>query len=251
VYGQRYVHIDRVEPHPDNVRDELGDLSELAASIKVHGVLQPLVVEPHPTRAGAFRAVAGHRRLAAARLAGRQQLPITVRGPRPDVAAEELMLVENWQREDLGPMDKARALGRLRDERGYTPAQIARSLGKAHSTISYYLTLLELDESSQRLVRDGVLSAADAVTEVRRVRRRDQARAAVAARARPGAAPAPAWEPDHFTSQHSLARAASTMCAGARHAQRRKYGGIACGQCWETVIRQDEQPAEAPLRRVS
>jgi ParB family transcriptional regulator, chromosome partitioning protein len=241
--GQTYVPIDRVHPHPGNIRSDLGDLAEVVASIRVHGLLQPIVVEAHPARSGAYQVIAGHRRLAAAKLAGRDKVPVVIRRPLPGVAPEEMMLVENCQRQDLSAMDKAEAMGKLR-ARGYTLARIARRIGMAESTVSFYLSLLELDNSSQQMVRTGTLSAADAVAGVRRARRR--------ARARNGKGPAGAvWEPDHFTSQHPLARKAAAMCDAREHSMRRRYGKIACGECWETVIRQDERLADHTLRSVS
>ena len=236
---QPYLHIDRIHPHPDNIRTDLGDLAETAETIRVHGVLQPLVVEPHPVISGAYQVVAGHRRLAAARLAGRDQVPVVIRRPPPGVAVEELMLVENCHRRDLNPMDKAQAMGKLRD-RGYTATEIARSIGLTGSTVGYYLTLLELDKPSQDKIRDGHMSAADAVDAVRRIRSR--------ARARDGKpAIGPVWEPDHFTAQHPLARKARALCDGREHSMRRRVGRLACGECWETVIRADERTVTAAL----
>ena len=241
--GQKHVHVSRIHPHPDNVREELGDLTETAASIRAHGILQPLLVEPHPAIDGAYPVLAGHRRLAAAQLAGRDPLPLGIRRSPAGTAPEELMLVENCQRRDLGPMEKAAAMGALRGK-GYTAARIARSVGLTDSTVRFYLTLLALDTTSQDKIRTGNLSAADAVAGVRRVRKR--------ARRKNGAAPAgPVWEPDHFTASHQLARKARALCDAREHTMRRRIGKVACGQCWETTIRQDEQIAAVTLRSVS
>jgi ParB family transcriptional regulator, chromosome partitioning protein len=237
---QPYVHVDRIHPHPDNVREDLGDLTEMAASIRAHGVLQPLTVEPHPGKPGHYLIIAGHRRYAAARRAGRDQLPIAVRQSRADVAPEELMLVENLHRADLNPMDKAEAMGALK-ARGYTAIRIARSTGLTDSTVSFYLALLELAPSAKAKVRSGSLSAADAVAAVRRVRR--QRRASDGKPATGGTE----WEPDHFTAQHPLARKARALCDGREHSMRRRVGRLACGECWETVIRADERTVTQAL----
>ncbi len=242
--GQKYVHIDRIHAHPGNIRSDLGDLTETAASMRVHGVLQPIVVQPHPQIGGTWQVLAGHRRLAAARLADRDQVPVIIRRPPPGVAAEELMLVENCHRRDLPAMDKAEAMGALRG-RGYTAARIARSIGLAESTVSSYLALLDLAPAAQARVRSGELSAADAIAAVRRVRKRQRARDGKPA------VGGGEWEPDHFTTAHPLTRKARAMCEAREHSMRRRVGKIACGQCWETVIRADERTAHAVLRSVS
>jgi ParB family chromosome partitioning protein len=252
VTRQKYVHVDRVHPHPRNIRSDLGDLTETTASVRVHGVLQPIVVQPHPEIAGAYQVLAGHRRLAAAKLAGRDQVPVVIRRPPPGVTAEELMLVENCHRRDLNPMDKAEAMGALRAG-GRTAAQIARSTGLSESTVGHYLALLDLAPAAQAKVRSGELSAADAVAAVRRVRKRKRARDGKPAMG------GGEWEPDHFATHHPLAKKARAMCEAREHSMRRRVGKIACGQCWETVIRADERTVTValaagdghPLRSVS
>jgi ParB family transcriptional regulator, chromosome partitioning protein len=238
----RLVHVSRIHPHPDNIREDLGDLSDMVASVKAHGILQPLVVEMHPELPGCYQLIAGHRRLAAAKRARLDQVPVMI---RTGTAAppEELMLVENLQRADLNPMDKAEAMGRLR-KRGYSNIGIARSIGVSDATVGYYLALLDLDVKSQEAIRRGDLSAGDAVAAVRRTRARTRKREG-------GPAAGPVWEPDHFTMQHPLARKARAMCEAREHSLRRRVGKIACGQCWETVIREDERTVALVLRSVS
>lgn len=231
--GQKFVHIDRVHAHPGNIRDDLGDLTETAASIKVHGVLQPIVVRQHPEVPNAFEVVAGHRRLAAAKLAGRDSVPIVVREILPGTEAEELMLIENCHRAELGPMEKAKAMGSLA-EKNYTATRIAQSIGMSVSTVSFYLALLELDQTSQKRVQSGDLSAADAVNGVRRIRKLNREKSG-------SKAVGPVWEPDYFTDQHQLARKARALCDARDHTARRRIGKVACGQCWESAIRSDEQ----------
>ncbi|MQY07239.1 ParB/RepB/Spo0J family partition protein [Actinomadura macrotermitis] len=116
-----YLDASLIHPHPANVREDLGDLTELIDSIRANGLLQPLVVRPHPTRDGHFELLAGHRRHAAALQAGRhgERLPVVVRhGVNDDGRAIEVMLIENCQRRELTPMEKAEALGALVN-RGY------------------------------------------------------------------------------------------------------------------------------------
>jgi len=240
--SKHFAHISQLHLHPDNIRDELSDIPALAASIRVHGILQPIVVEHHPSKPGAYQIIAGHRRYAAAKLARLDMVPIAFRQvPAGSEAAEpeELMLVENCQRQDLNPMDKAEAMGALK-RKGYTATRIAERTGLSISTVSYYLALLDLDVKAQEKIRAGDLSAAEGVGAVRRVRAKGRQRDGKPAR---GAV----WEPDHFTSQHPLARKARAMCDAREHSMRRRVGKLACGECWETVIRADERKVAEAL----
>jgi ParB family transcriptional regulator, chromosome partitioning protein len=238
------VHISLLHPHPGNIREDLGDLTEMAASIRAHGIVQPLVVQRHPQNPGHFLVVAGHRRLEAARRARLNEIPVTIRTAELNPGSvAEIMLVENWQRRDLDPVEKARAMGSLRD-RGYTSARIAKSIGMSDATVCNYLTLLDLDEKSLEKIRDGHLAVADAIQAVRKTRARRRAKAGQSDR---GKAMAATWEPDHFTASHSLARKAAALCEAREHTMRRRLGKTACGQCWETVIRDDERKVTLAL----
>jgi len=230
--------ISRVHPHQRNIRSELGDLEETAASIVAHGILQPITVEAMPGMPGHWRVIAGHRRLAAAKAAGLKAVPITVREP-DGAEPEELMLIENCHRRDLNMMDKAEAMGSLK-AKGYSVAKIAKSTGFAEGTVYTYLALLDLDQRTRQMVRDGRLSTIDALNGVRAARKKQRKKAG-----RP--AVGPVWEPDYLNGTHPLARAAARMCDAREHTARRRIGKVACGQCWETVIRQDERTAEAAL----
>lgn len=228
--------ISRVHPHQRNIRTELGDLEETAASIVAHGILQPITVEAMPGMPGHWRVIAGHRRLAAAKAAGLKAVPITVREP-DGAEPEELMLIENCHRRDLNMMDKAEAMGTLRSK-GYSVAKIARSTGFAEGTVYSYLALLDLDQRTRQMVRDGRLSTIDALNGVRAARKKQRKKAGKAA-------VGPFWEPDYLNGTHPLARKASQMCDAREHTARRRIGKVACGQCWETAIRQDERVVEA------
>lgn len=224
-----------IHDHPANIRDTITDLDELAASIAAQGLLQPLTVRPHPNMPGHFELLAGHRRRAAALQAGLATAPAVIRYDVTDAAAIEVMLVENVQRRDLNPIEKAEAVGRLRDQ-GYSGALISSRTGMTSGTVSYLLALLELDNASKDKVRNGELTATDAVAAVRRLRKK--AREARAA----GSAVQPwSWEPDHLSKNHQLAKKAARLCQAREHTARRRIGQIACGQCWETVIRADER----------
>lgn len=232
----RPIHVSRLVPHPANVREHLGDLTDLTASIRAQGILQPLVAEPRAD--GKYTILAGHRRLAAAKRAGMEMVPVVIRKATGDGAkAIEIMLVENCQRRDLGPIEKAEAMGALR-ERGYTMSAIARAIGMTTSTVSRYLTYLDLDEGSRERVRAGTVGAGHAIKEVRRTRK--------AQRGGPTGRPTVTADP-WFTLRHSLARAAQAMCG---HTTRPMVGNVACGQCWEQAIRDDAlQPPDEPAER--
>jgi ParB family chromosome partitioning protein len=238
------VSVLRLQPCPGgNIRDDLGDLAELAASIRAQGILQPLVVQPVPGRGGQFSVLAGHRRLAAARLAGLDEVPVEVRAATSPSAAVEIMLVENCQRRDLGAVERAEAMGRLRDA-GYTATTIAARTGLSLSTVTNSLALLELSAATLDRIRAGELSAGDGLAAVRVTRARRRRRAGDP---QPGAE----WEPDHLGAGHALARRAAAMCAAREHTLRRRIGRTACGACWETVIREDERLAVATLQAVA
>jgi ParB family transcriptional regulator, chromosome partitioning protein len=216
-------------------------LTELADSVRAHGILQPLIVTVHPEIPGRYQLLAGHRRLAAAKLARVDRVPCMVRGDpgKGDAPAIEVMLVENCQRRDLGPVDKAEAMGALR-KAGYTAAEICRRTGLSSATVTNYLALLELSAASLEQIRSGVLTAEDGLRAVRVTRARARKRSGTPAM---GAV----WEPDHFTASHPLARHARALCEAREHTLRRRIGKTACGQCWETAIRKDEQTATAAL----
>lgn len=226
------TRVAHIHPNPGNIREDLGDLTELAASIRAHGILQPLIVEPHPDKPGQYRLLAGHRRLAAAKRAHVQAVPVIVRRSVSDDVAIELMLVENCQRRNLGAMETAEALEALRN-RGYTVTQIARNTGMAQGRVSYFLALLDLDDKAREKVRSGDLRASHAVTAVRQVRKQQ--------RRQRGSTATYAWEPDWLSADHPLAARAARLCDEREHGMRRRIGKTACGQCWETVIRDDER----------
>lgn len=225
-----HVHVSRIDPHPENIRRDLGDLGELADSIRVQGILQPLVVQ----RAGArYQLLAGHRRLEAAKRLRLETVPVVIRPAAlgdQSARALEVMLVENCQRRDLGPVEKAEAMGALRDH-GMTAVAIARRIGLHPATVSHFLALLDLDDATRARVTAGTITVTDAIRAVRRNRR--AARGGATGRK---AHAEPAW----LSGRHRLARAARALCDQLGHADRPMVGAVACGQCWEQVIRDDQ-----------
>ena len=146
------LHPGRMQPR---VRMDPEGLAELAASIREHGVLEPILVRKRPS--GGFEIIAGERRWRAAQQAGLKEVPI-FQHDLGDEAAFEAALVENLQREDLNAMETARAFQRLADDYGYTQETIATKVGKERSTIANSLRLLKLPKDVMDLVENGDLS---------------------------------------------------------------------------------------------
>jgi ParB family chromosome partitioning protein len=152
----REIDIDRITPNPDQPRfrmDEPG-IEELAASIRSHGVLQPVLVRPHGE---GYQLIAGERRLLAAQRAGLLKIPAVVRDV-PDDQVLLLALVENIQREQLNPIEEAQAYQRLLEHLQATQEQVAASLGKERSTVANALRLLKLPPPVRQMVAEGRLS---------------------------------------------------------------------------------------------
>ncbi|MBW1757286.1 MAG: ParB/RepB/Spo0J family partition protein [Deltaproteobacteria bacterium] len=146
------LHPGRMQPRG---RIDAVALAELAASIREHGVLEPILVRGRPS--GGFEIIAGERRWRAAQQAGLKDVPIFVHD-LGDEAAFEAALVENLQREDLNAMETARAFQRLVDDYGYTQETIATKVGKERSTVANALRLLKLPKDVMDLVEAGELS---------------------------------------------------------------------------------------------
>jgi len=133
------------------------NIMELAASLKQHGMAQPMVVRPKPGVAGEFEIIAGERRWRAAQRVPMHEVPVVIQDI-DDKTAMEIAIVENLQRVDLNPLEEARAFQRLIDEYGYKQEQLATSLGKSRSHISNTLRLLQLPEAVQDKLMDGSVS---------------------------------------------------------------------------------------------
>ena len=150
------ARIEELRPGRGQPRRRFDDaaLDELAASISAHGVLEPILVRKEKK---GFEIIAGERRWRAAQRAGLREVPVFVRD-LSDEAAFEAALVENLQREDLNPVETARAFQRLVDEFGHTQEQVAERVGKDRSTVANALRLLKLPADLLDLVEDGALS---------------------------------------------------------------------------------------------
>ncbi len=157
------IPVSSLVPNPQQPRRSFSkaELAELAASIEQNGLLQPLLVRPAPGLDGRYELVAGERRLRAVSSLGWHDVPVVVRDVDDDTLLV-LALVENLQREALGPLEEAQGYRALADQYGLTQEEIARSVGKDRSTIANMLRLLRLPVSVRKLVEEGRLSVGHA-----------------------------------------------------------------------------------------
>jgi len=155
--GGREIDIDVVDPNPHQPRTRFREesLEELAQSIRSTGVIQPIVVRPKGVR---FQLIAGERRWRAAQRAGLHRIPAIVREV-PDHQALEMTVIENLQREDLNPVEQARAFETLITTFALTQEEAAMRTGKDRATIANAIRLLRLEEQILDLLADGRLSA--------------------------------------------------------------------------------------------
>ena len=156
------VAIDLIRPNPDQPRRRFGEeeIEELAASIREHGIIQPLVLRPHPSGEG-FEIVAGERRWRAAQRAQLHELPAVVR-ELDDTTVLEFAIVENVQRADLTPVEEARGYARLIEEFGHTQERLGVIVGKSRSHVANILRLLTLPVPVLKHLEEGRLSSGHA-----------------------------------------------------------------------------------------
>lgn len=147
----RMIAIDRLEPNPNQPRIEIGDLTDLTASIREKGVLEPLLVRPSEV-GGRFMIISGERRYRAAREAGLRELPC-IEMEVDDRAVAEIALIENLQRKDLTPFEEADGLMVLVERFGYTHEEISRKIGKSRSSVTESLTIAALPQDVRELCR--------------------------------------------------------------------------------------------------
>jgi len=152
------IGVDEIKGHAWQSRTGISEeeLEELAASIRAHGLVQPVVVRPRGD--GGYDLVAGERRWRACRALGMERLPAVVR-TCDDLSAAAMALIENLQREDLRPLEEARAYKRLMEEFGLTQEELARRVGKSRAAVANALRLLGLVQEARELLEDGRLSA--------------------------------------------------------------------------------------------
>ena len=159
--GSVSLPISQVEPGLNQPRKRFDEeaLSDLAESIRVHGIIQPLTVRR--LASGYYQIIAGERRWRAAKAAGLQEVPAVII-EADDRKVMELGLIENLQREDLNPAEEARGYRTLMEEYGLTQEQVARQMGKSRPAITNTLRLLALPDEVMKLVEENALSAGHA-----------------------------------------------------------------------------------------
>ncbi|MDZ4225964.1 MAG: ParB/RepB/Spo0J family partition protein, partial [Patescibacteria group bacterium] len=162
-----WVEVDKIKPNPFQPRKEFDEdkLNDLARSIRQYGVLQPLTVnrteiqKPDGGLATEYELVAGERRLRAAKIAGLATVPTLIREVDDDDKTKlELAIIENLQREDLNPMDRAVAFNRLHDEFGFKHGQIAEKIGKSREYVANTVRLLRMPQEMQQALVEGKIS---------------------------------------------------------------------------------------------
>jgi len=155
--GVLRVPLEDIETNPEQPRKDFDEtaLSELAASIKMHNIIQPLTVSVSTN--GKYKIIAGERRLRAAKIAGLKDIPVYIRQTN-DSTLLELSLLENLQRENLNAIEIALSYKRLMDDLDYTQEHVAERMGKERTTVSNYIRLLKLPPDIQVAVRNGVIS---------------------------------------------------------------------------------------------
>lgn len=152
------LNIIDVTPNPNQPRKQFSEsaLKELADSIKIHGVIQPIVVNTTED-AGKYLIIAGERRWRASKLAGKTTIPAIIKNYTPKQITE-ISIIENLQREDLNPIEVARAIKRLIDEYGFSQETVADRIGKSRSAVANTLRLLNLYPEVIKMVENGELS---------------------------------------------------------------------------------------------
>ncbi len=159
--GVLELDIKKVKPNPNQPRKNFDEdaLNELASSIKIHGIVQPIVVNKQPN--GEYLIIAGERRWRAANLCGLQTVPAVVKN-YTDKQIKEISIIENLQREDLNPIEAARAIKQLMDEYGLTQETVSERIGKSRSNVANTLRLLTLYPDVINMVETGKLSSGHA-----------------------------------------------------------------------------------------
>jgi len=153
----REIPLDLIAPNPRQPRQEFDEqaLLALAESLRERGVLQPVLLRPVP--GGTYELIAGERRWRAAAIAGFDRVPAVVR-PHDDAASLELALIENMAREDLNPVEEARACSLLVEELGLTREDVGRRVGRSRVAVSNLMRILDLPDDVLDLLSDGTLS---------------------------------------------------------------------------------------------
>jgi len=158
----RVIPIDKLDPNPDQPRTEIGDLTELTASIKEKGVLEPLLVKP---MFGRWMIIAGERRWRAATAAGLTEVPC-IEMDVDESAVAEIALIENMQRKDLTPWEEADGLRALCERFGYTHEDVARKVGKSRSTVTEALSIATMPADVRGMCREAEITSKSLLLQI-------------------------------------------------------------------------------------
>lgn len=161
----KIIPINKIEPNPDQPRIEIGDLTELASSIKEKGVLEPLLVKPNGD--GTWMIIAGERRWRASNLAGLREVPC-IELDIDEKSIAEIALIENLQRKDLSVWEEADGLAALSSRYGYTHEEIARKIGKSRTTVTESFAIAGLPDSIREKCRQNDINAKSTLLEIAR-----------------------------------------------------------------------------------
>ena len=159
----RMIPIDKLDANPDQPRTEIGDLTELTASIREKGVLEPLLVKP--TMMGRWMIIAGERRWRSATAAGLTEVPC-IEMDVDDSAVAEIALIENMQRKDLTPWEEADGLRALCERFGYTHEDVARKVGKSRSTVTEALSIASIPDSIRQVCRESEITSKSLLLQI-------------------------------------------------------------------------------------
>ena len=159
----RLIPIDKLDPNPDQPRTDPGDLTELTASIREKGVLEPLLVKP--TIMGRWMIIAGERRWRAATQAGLEEVPC-IEMDVDESGVAEIALIENMQRKDLTPWEEADGLRALCERFGYTHEDVARKVGKSRSTVTEALSIASIPEPIREICRESEITSKSLLLQI-------------------------------------------------------------------------------------
>src|SRR6266702_4272380 len=159
----RLLPIDKLDPNPDQPRTEIGELTELTASIREKGVLEPLLVKP--TRAGRWMIIAGERRWRSAQSAGLEEVPC-IEMDVDDAEVAEIALIENMQRKDLTVWEEADGLSALCERFGYTHEEVARKVGKSRSTVTEALSISAIPQEIRNICRESEITSKSLLLQI-------------------------------------------------------------------------------------
>jgi ParB family chromosome partitioning protein len=162
----RFLSTDLIDPNPEQPRADIGDLAELAASIKENGILEPLLVKPCATK-GRWMIIAGERRWRASKMVGLKEVPCIEMDVDDGVVAE-IALIENLQRKDLTTWEEADGLAALSEKFGYTHEDVAKRVGKSRTTVTEALSIAALPEVIREQCRRADISAKSMLLEIAR-----------------------------------------------------------------------------------